>query len=125
MAGNILGMAWQPKVGGRPGERVEGLAELEQSLMTVLGTQLGSVPGRLTFGINFVAYIDKPLNRVRGPMSREVQRAVKASEPRITVLDVTPVPAESAGGRMRSRVKWRPTNPIDPTRPNIVRETVG
>jgi phage baseplate assembly protein W len=100
-------LQWQPVLGS-PGELVYGDDELEQSLLIVLKTVMGSVPGRPEFGSKLLDFIDEPVTTVAPGIVREVFRAVKASEPRITVLAATPLSAEP--GTVETEVRWKPTN---------------
>lgn len=108
---------WQPKVGGKPGELVMGLDELEQSLRTVLTTQVGSVPGRPGFGSRLFELVDEPTNQVQPKAIREVLRAVAANEPRVVVTKVAVLPSEP--GNLVLEVTWRPTN-SDVSRPTTI-----
>lgn len=116
--------ATQPKVGGAPGELVRGYAEYEQRLMTILGTLEGSVPGRPRFGARLDRLIDMPAARVPGAATREVRRAVALNEPAITIVGVkAAVSTEVQRVRVRVLVAWRPTKPLDPTRPSELHTT--
>lgn len=98
---------WQTRLGGAPGERVEGIEELEQSLRVILESEVGSVPGRSSFGIRREQILDAPLDYVRALASREVVRAVRESDPRIEVVAVIPV-GGTEDGRLPCEVHWQP-----------------
>lgn len=102
---------WQPKL-GEPGVRVEGLAELEQSLSIVLTTPVGSVPGRPLFGSRLHELIDQPINMVRARAPQEARRAIAQNEPRIEVID-TAVTDATADGNTVCQVYWRPAGQPD------------
>lgn len=102
---------WQSKL-GEPGARIEGLAELEQSLSIVLTTPVGSVPGRPTFGSRLHELVDQPINVVRARAAQEVRRAVAESEPRIEIID-TAVADATVGGTATCQVYWRPAGQPD------------
>lgn len=104
---------WQTRLGGKPGEVVEGDEELAQSLSIVLTTPVASVPGRPGFGSKLDELLDAPLNEVAPKAVREVFRAVRDNEPRITVLGAV-VQQLAADGGIRLRVRWRPTSPTNP-----------
>lgn len=116
-----MAATYQPKVGA-PREIVVGIAELEQSLRTVWMTPLNSVPGRIGFGTDHSRFLDVPVNVMRPAAMRELRRAVRASEPRITLLDVVTTPVDPPG-HVCALARWKPTKPIDPTRPDSVVET--
>lgn len=93
---------------GSVGGLVSGLAELEQSLLTILRTQEGSVPGRPTFGTRIAELLDLPVSVMRPRAVREVRRAVQLHEPRIRVLSVAVVERVSGPGRPRVLISWEP-----------------
>lgn len=101
-------MTWQPKLGA-PGERVEGVEELEQSLLIVLKTPLRSVPGRPWFGTRLDLLQDVPSAEARPRVVQEVMRAVKASSPRISVRGVVPA-SSSPTGALVVTVRWVPAS---------------
>lgn len=103
---------WQPRLGGKPGELVYGLDELEQSLRIVLNTPVGSVPGRPEFGSRLDQLCDEPITTVAPAIVREVMRAVELCEPRITILGVAVLPPTEELGRVVPEVRWRPTTPL-------------
>ncbi|HXS18033.1 MAG TPA: hypothetical protein VN764_12635 [Polyangiaceae bacterium] len=77
---------WQPKLGS-PGEQVNGLAELAQSLSIVLRTPLGSVPGRPRFGSELHELIDASLEVVRARAPRMVRDAAGENLPRMEIVE--------------------------------------
>jgi phage baseplate assembly protein W len=102
---------WQSKL-GEPGVRVDGLAELEQSLSIVLTTPVGSVPGRPSFGSRLHELIDQPVSTVRARAPQEVRRAVTQNEPRIEIIDTAIVDPTPDGG-VTYQVYWRPAQQPD------------
>lgn len=96
---------WQPKLGS-PGQRVDALDELEQSLRTVLVTPVQSVPGRPGFGSRLFELVDEPVSTLRPAVVREVVRALAVSEPRLRPLGVDPV--QVAPGHLEVEVTWHP-----------------
>ncbi|AZE49568.1 putative bacteriophage baseplate protein [Pseudomonas chlororaphis] len=57
---SITAAHWQPAL-GTPGEVVEGLRDIDQSIHIVLATPKGSDPHRPEFGSDLHLYIDWPL----------------------------------------------------------------
>lgn len=98
---------WQPKL-GEPGVRVEGLAELEQSLSIVLTTPEGAVPGRPAFGSRLHELIDAPFAQVRAAAPTEVERAVRVNEPRVVIFETMVSADQAAAGGFVLTVYWRP-----------------
>lgn len=93
---------------GSLGGLVTGMAELEQSLLTILRTPEGAVPGRPTFGTRLRELLDLPVSVMRPRAMREVTRAVRLHEPRIRVVGVTVL--ERAPGAPRVLVTWEPSS---------------
>lgn len=113
---------WQMRIGGAAGERVTGIEELEQSLAIIVQTELGSVPGRPGFGLRFDEILDAPPDTARAVASREVVRAVRDADPRISVLGATPF-GPNADGHMVIEIQWQPAVAID-VEPRVTRVTV-
>lgn len=106
----VLG-TWQYKIGGAPGERVEGYDELGQSVTLVLGTECGEVPFRPWFGAKLRQFVGKPINDVTAPFSQEVVRALQVNEPRVTVVAVRLL--GYTDGALEFEVDWKPTTPLE------------
>jgi len=101
---------WQPKLGW-PGERVEGLDELEQQLRILLETPLHSVPSLPGFGTKLFELIDEPMSTMKPAVVKEVLRATAVGTPRIKVLRVDQTYAPD--GHVEVAVGWQPAD--DPT----------
>lgn len=96
---------WQARLGA-PGERVEGLTELAQSLSIVLRTPLGSVPGRPTFGSRIHELVDADISDVQAFGPRYARESILVCLPRIQFVDAT---AELlAPNNAELVVSWRP-----------------
>jgi phage baseplate assembly protein W len=108
---------WQPKL-GFPGERVEGLDEIEQSLRTVLTTPIDSVPSRPGFGSKLFELVDEPVNLVRPKVVKEVVRACAVSEPRLRVVSVEQTFGDD--GHLEVEIEWHPTSDPAATRRTTV-----
>lgn len=83
------------------------LAELTAAVANILGTRLGTVPGRPRFGFDMLAVVDAPVHLVPAIFRREATRALVVNEPRIVVLG-TEVLQGAAPGSVRGVVTWRP-----------------
>lgn len=99
---------WQPKIGGEPGERVEGLDALEQQLRIVLETPLASVPSRPGFGTKLFELLDEPVTTMKPAMVKEVLRTTAVNLPNLKVLAVEQ--GYSDAGRVEVAVKWQPVD---------------
>lgn len=97
---------WQPRLGAWRGERVEGLAELEQQLAIAIFTPLGSAEGNPEFGSLVHDAIDESIVAARLLVSREVRRVVKRWVPRVVIISVGA--EQSATGQLVLDLKWRP-----------------
>jgi phage baseplate assembly protein W len=97
---------WQPKIGGEPGERVEGDAELEQSLNILMATPVESVPGKPEYGVRIPEYVDLPIDVARPLVVKEVLRAVAANLPRLVLVGVNVT--SPALGHIESEITWKP-----------------
>lgn len=91
---------------GAPGESVEGLEELAQSLSMCIRTPLGSVPGRPEYGSRVHLLIDADISdsRVYGP--RYVREAILACLPRIEFVDTRV--QQTTPGSTELEIVWRP-----------------
>jgi len=67
-----------------------GVAKVEQSILTILGTQFGERVMRPTFGCNLKTLVFAPNNAATASLAKfYVQNGLAQWEPRIDVLDVT------------------------------------
>jgi len=95
------------------GSVVQGLGDIGQCVMIILGTPKGSDPLRPTFGCDLWHFIDMPLTLAVPHVVREVTEALILWEPRIKVLAVTvavaPEGANSQyGANLNICVTWQP-----------------
>ncbi|QLP96147.1 MAG: phage baseplate protein [Rhodoblastus sp.] len=89
----IIGyLHWQPRLGrGAPaalaplGEVVVGLDDVEQSILTVVLTEKGSVPGQPEKCCRLAPYIDRRPAIAIPNISREIFDAIAIWEPRVVV----------------------------------------
>lgn len=110
---------WQPSLSD-PNIRIEGIAELEQSISIVLTSPVGSVPGNPEFGSLLYELIDAPLNIVRVRAPAEVQRALGRWEPRVEVIETSVLPPDE-DGQLVLEVFWRPAGTNAAARRTTVR----
>jgi len=94
---------WQPKLSA-PGEVVEGLDDIAQCILIILGTRQGSSALRPTFGSLVQDLMDAPMIQARPAIVREVTRALAQWEPRIKVRQVGLV--EMTQGRLKVQILW-------------------
>ena len=84
-------------------EVVQGLADLEQCVGIILGTQQGSVRLNPDFGLDILAYIDRPTSEIIGNLPREMKRQIETYEPRVTIQKITP---SVDGAQVTFQVTW-------------------
>lgn len=105
--------AWQHRIGGAPGEIVEGVDEVEQTMITVIATPMHSVAGRPGFGSLVHTFVDMPVNRIGPELTREVFRALaacavdKVGSPLVIVKRVTPT-YDPDTGKLVPEIGWLP-----------------
>lgn len=98
--------------GGGPGagigQVVQALVDVAQCIAIILSTLPGEDPFRPTFGVNLLAFLDKPLPAVIPAIVGMVTQAVEQWEPRVEVLGVGVTSAGPASpGKVRISVRWR------------------
>lgn len=96
---------WQPSMESM-GAFVTGLEEVAQAIQIILGTPLGSVPHRPTFGCDAYEQLDRPVQTAIPRIIQAVFRALRQWEPRIDVLRVAVTPA--LPGSVVLTVVWAP-----------------
>lgn len=99
---------WQPRLGSL-GDVVTALEDIAQCIATILGTVKGQVPHRPDFGLDPMAYVDMPFNRVKPRIVRDILQAIARDEPRATVVKVTVSPDTTGAGWVQVLLVWRPT----------------
>lgn len=102
---------WQPALTGDG--VVEGLDDVHQCILLILGTPLGSVPHRPMFGWDGIDLLDGDIDTITPQLIQKATDAVLRWEPRI--LKVT-VMVEQGDARAWLRVTWWPAD-------NLKRET--
>jgi uncharacterized protein len=79
---------WQPKL-GEVGAVVEGVADIDQSIRTILTTPKGSLPFQPDFGSDLWRYLDWPMAQARPHIVRHAVEAIAMWEPRVEVTEVS------------------------------------
>jgi len=100
----IAAANWSPAV-GRPGEIVEGIADIEQCIDIIITTRKGSDPHRPLFGCSAWQWIDRPANVATPNMIREVVDSLELWEPRLELIGVTVQLALAAATLI---IEWQP-----------------
>lgn len=95
-------------VGAGIGQVVQALADVAQCITIILSTLPGEDPFRPTFGVNLLAFLDKPLPAMVPAIVGVVTQAIEQWEPRVEVLGVSAASAGPASpGKVRINVRWR------------------
>lgn len=98
----IKSVHWQPALNSDG--VVEGEADIDQCIQTILGTPKGSVPHRPGFGSDVYLYVDYPIPTAIPHVVRESADAIRQWEPRCELVKVIPlVDAE----HLTVRVQWK------------------
>lgn len=105
---NTNSVFWQPAL-QRPGELVEGVADITQAIHIILRTPRGSDPHRPEFGSSLHRYIDYPIDRAVPHVVREAIESIKRWEPRCKLLAVKPL---ISGEHMTLRISWETTSGV-------------
>jgi phage baseplate assembly protein W len=91
-----------------PGDVVQGYADIQQCLETLLYTVKGTAVLRPQYGIDLPSYIDRPLTEVVPLLKREIIDQVEAYEPRVDIEKIEMAIEEIS--RLRVRVYYVPKN---------------
>jgi len=93
------------------GNVAQGIADIEQCLVIIFTTPLGSDPLRPTFGADLWKYIDRPINRSLPAIVREVTDAITWWEPRIQLISVAAAVVidggSQSGAKLVLTINWQ------------------
>lgn len=106
---SITAAHWQPAL-GTPGEVVEGLRDIDQSIRIILATPKGSDVHRPEFGSDLHLYIDWPHDRVTPYLVRETIEAIRRWETRVLVVQVQ---VQIDAAHLTLKVLWRVADGIE------------
>ncbi|MDD1016827.1 GPW/gp25 family protein [Pseudomonas rubra] len=106
---SITAAHWQPAL-GTPGEVVEGLRDIDQSIRIILATPKGSDAHRPEFGSDLHLYIDWPHDRVTPYLVRETIEAIRRWETRVQVVQVQ---VQIDTSHLTLKVLWRVADSIE------------
>jgi len=67
------------------GEVITDVDDINQCILNIIATQKGSDPINPLFGVDLMAYVDKPAQQVAPVLMKDVLASINAWEPRITV----------------------------------------
>lgn len=84
--------------------------EIEQSIINICTTALGSDPMRPEFGCDYLPLIDMPLNRSAGLLRARITRALATWEKRVEV--VSTAVAFSLQGKLTITLTWKRANVV-------------
>jgi len=79
--------AWQISVKGQ-GEIAQGVYDINQCMRNILMTQKGTDPVDPDFGLDIMAWVDKPMNVVGPGMVPAIIDAIETYEPRVDLRKV-------------------------------------
>ena len=79
---------------GSIGETVDGIDDINQEIMLILTTPLGSIPHRPEFGSRIYEYLDKPISLIKPLVIAETYRAIKTNTDRfypekVSIADIS------------------------------------
>lgn len=87
------------------GEVLLGVAEIEQSIQIILTTLPGTDPMRPTFGLNYLQFMDLPINQAAPLMVSLISLALSLWEPRISVVSIIPF-VQGTQGILAVAIEW-------------------
>jgi phage baseplate assembly protein W len=97
---------WQPKLGALA-ETVIGIDEVAQAIDLLFATLPGSVPLLPEYGFDWLAYMDRPINRVLRSMERNMTMCLRRWETRINVMALKIEPLDAAIGSVIACITWK------------------
>lgn len=89
------------------GRIVQNLADIDQCISIILGTQPGEDPFRPTFGCNLTQFIDRPIAVALPLLVGAVSAAIEQWEPRVTVISVVASIVGEPPGALNVTVEWQ------------------
>lgn len=106
---------WQLSV-TEPGEIVTDLADIDQCVRLIMGTQRGSDPVLVDFGVDLLAHVDKPTTQILPSLVKDVTDQLRRYEPRANILSVSGTSPEM--GYVLITVVWEYANVTESTKFN-------
>lgn len=100
----ITSSYWQLST-AQAGEVVQGFADIQQCIQTLLSTQRGSVVLMPTFGIDIMALIGQPINVVKADLTRDIIEQIEAFEPRVSIERITAT-MQGDGSNLLVELTW-------------------
>jgi phage baseplate assembly protein W len=100
----ITSSYWQLST-AQAGEVVQGLADIQQCIQTLLSTQRGSAVLMPTFGIDIMALIGQPINVVKADLTRDIIEQIEAFEPRVSIEQITAT-MQGDGSNLLVQLTW-------------------
>jgi len=93
-----------------PAGIVQGLDDINQCVLVILSTQKGTDPFRPEFGVDVMAYVDKPVSIAVPNLIRQIKEAIEIYETRVTVEQVK---ATTDVEKISFSVKWKTVDNIE------------
>lgn len=87
---------------------VQGFADLQQCLETLLYTQKGTAVLRPNYGIDLLSYLDRPISEVIPELKREIIQQVETYEPRVEIESITMEIVDVSN--LVVSIYWKPVN---------------
>jgi len=100
----ITSSFWQLSI-RQAGDVVQGLADIQQCIQTILSTQRGSVCLLRTFGVDLMAFIGQPINTVKADLTRDIIEQIELFEPRATVERIAAT-VQGDGSNLLVELTW-------------------
>lgn len=95
---------WQLSL-AQAGEVVEGLADIQQCIDVILQTQRGSAVLMPTFGVDMMAFIDKPIDVVKADLIRDIIEQIETFEPRVSIERINAT-VQGDGSNLLIELTW-------------------
>lgn len=96
---------WQLST-AQAGAVVQGLADIQQCIQTILTTQRGSAVLMPTFGVDFMARIGQPINVVKADLTADIIEQIEEFEPRAEIERITAT-VQGDGSNLLIQLTWR------------------
>ena len=87
------------------GAVVQGLADIQQCINTILTTQRGSAVLMPTFGVDIMAVVGQPINVVKADLIRDIIEQIETYEPRVSIERINAT-VQGDGSNLLVEIAW-------------------